>query len=249
MNYATPVLPLKKAGYIPGDFIQTIITPNTKGTILYFYSAPDLCELCVAFVIVVVKYPVTHFIAELPADFCNSPYLSNMFVKRLLGVIAFSLLALSSYAQGADFCEAVSAILRDAPNQFKNTRTKVMTTTAGSTTYKCGIPVPGTINSRVVASMGVFYEGAVYQSKTTVGLKEHYDHYKKLLSDCLVPKGFSVRSGDNFYPGLVDFKKVMFMPVSEDGKGYRKGVGHASMEVDYNKQSGLYTLIFYIFEQ
>ena len=41
----------------------------------------------------------------------------------------------------------------------------------------------------------------------------------------------------------------MFMPFSPDGKEYRKGVGHAAMEADYNKNSGLYSLIFYIFEQ
>ena len=125
----------------------------------------------------------------------------------------------------------------------------MLTTSGGNATYKCGITVPGTINSRVVIAMGVFYEGALYQSKSTEGLSVQYYRYKKMLEECLSGKGFSTRQIDNFYPGLEEYKKVMFMPTAADGKGYRKGVGHVAMEVDYNKSSKLYTLIFYIFEQ
>ncbi|MBC7554025.1 MAG: hypothetical protein H7257_08600, partial [Taibaiella sp.] len=109
-----------------------------------------------------------------------------------------------------DFCEAVSVILKDAPNQFKNVRTNLVQTSVNLKVYKTGVKVPGTINSRFVDSRGLFYEGALYQSKDLSSMRAYYDKYKKLLEDCLAPKGLKMKFNENFYPGLSEYKKVVY---------------------------------------
>ncbi len=147
-----------------------------------------------------------------------------------------------------EFCEAVTVIFRDAPNQFRNIRTNITQTSAGVKVYKSGIAVPGTITSRFVYSMGNFYEGALAQSKTIDGIKAAYDNYKKKLEDCLKPQGLNMKFNDNFYPGLAAYKKVVYLPPYNKNIDPKSLKGHVALEVDFNKNSGLYTLIFYIYE-
>ena len=171
-----------------------------------------------------------------------------MLLKPLLFCFVFLLAITGTVSAQDDFCEAVTAILRDAPNQFRNVRTNVIQTSHASKIFKSGITVPGTISSRFVASMGNFYEGALAQSKTVAGIKDAYDNYKKQLSVCLDPQGLTISYGDNFYPGLEEYKKVVYMPPFNKDTSIKSLKGHVTMEVDYNKNSGLYTLLFYIYE-
>ena len=147
-----------------------------------------------------------------------------------------------------DFCDAISVILRDAPNEFRNIRTNLTQTSVGMKIYKSGVIVPGTINSRFVYTMGNFYEGALAQSRDLAVIKVAYDQYKKKLEGCLKPKGLSMKFVDNFTPGLSAYKKVIYMPPVSKNTDLKAQKGHVSMEVDYNKNSGLYTLIFYIYQ-
>ncbi len=171
-----------------------------------------------------------------------------MFVKRLIITVAVSLIAVSTYAQKNDFCDAVSAILKDAPNQFRNIRNPNPEKGGqNSITYKSGINIPGTIISRFISSMGFFYEGALKQAKTPEGLKDDYEHYKTILNTCLESKGYKMRLTPNYITGLENYKKVIFMP--DFKASATPPIGHVALEVDFNKTSGMYTLIIYIFEK
>ena len=167
---------------------------------------------------------------------------------RLLLTFVLFLFPAALMAQGDDdFCEAVSVILRDAPNQFRNVRTNITQTSVGAATYKSGINVPGTLNSRFVSSMGVFYEGALCQSTDISVIKTAYEKYKIKLNDCLAGKGFKMSLLENLTPGLADYKKVSYLPAFDKDTDLRTLKGHVTMEVDYRKETGLYTLIFYIY--
>ena len=97
--------------------------------------------------------------------------------------------------------------------------------------------------------MGLFYESAIVQSGTTEGLKSAYEKYKKMLDGCLSGKGYRPGTTDNFNPGLSDFRKVTFMPIMSDDPAKPVAQGHVSMEVDFNKNIGVYTLLILIFEK
>ena len=172
-----------------------------------------------------------------------------MFAKRLAVLLFIFICFVQSrlYAQD-DFCEAVSVILKDAPNQFRNVHGNPTQTSVGLKIYKTAIIVPGTISSRFVASQGLFYEGALCQSKNLDTIKKSYIRYKKQLEACLSPHGLNMKLNDNFYPGLSEYKKVVFLPAYNVKEGVKSLKGHVTMEVDFNKESGIYTLIFYIFE-
>ena len=171
-----------------------------------------------------------------------------MFNKLILATVFFLAAFVQVGRAQEDFCEAVTAILRDAPNKFKNVRANLTQTSHGSEAYKSSIMVPGTITSRFVYSMGCFYEGALNQSKNLDHMKAAYDKYKGLLEKCLTPLGLNMRLNENFYPGLSEYKKVVFLPAYSKNTDFRKLKGHISMEVDFSKETGLYTLIFYIYE-
>lgn len=171
-----------------------------------------------------------------------------MFIKQLF-ISALFLLGFNSVVMAQDdFCEAVTTILRDAPKEFRNVRTNLTQTSVGAQVYKCGVNVPGTMSSRFVYTMGNFYEGALAQSKTIAAIKAPYEKYKKMLEECLAPMGLKMKLNDNFYPGLSDYKKVVYLPEFNKSVDIKSLKGHASLEVDYNKNSGLYTLIFYIYQ-
>jgi len=172
-----------------------------------------------------------------------------MFRKK--GVVALLILVMSfSVASGQpdEFCNAISTIMRDAPNKFRNIRGNVTNAGQNATSWSCGIKVPGTINSRFVASLGLFYEGAFYQSANKDGLKAVYERYKKLLTDCLSPQGYSLSLQDNFFEGVSEYKKVVLMPEIKEGTNTKNGPPHVTMEVTYSKQVGFYTVVVYIFE-
>lgn len=168
--------------------------------------------------------------------------------KRGLFLTFLTISAFYTHAQQSDFCEAVTTIINDAPEKFRNIRGKTTTANARVGTWECGVKVPGTIASRFVLSGGLFYEGALFQSKSTAGLKDAYDKFKGQLADCLKPMGYAVSYQENFTPGLKDFRKVVYMrEVAADASAHTLPA-HVTVEVTYNKQVGLYTLVMFIFE-
>ena len=61
-------------------------------------------------------------------------------------------------------------------------------------------------------------------------------------------KQIPMKFNENFYPGLSEYKKVVYLPPFDKNVDLKTLKGHVSMEVDYSKATGLYTLVFYIFE-
>ena len=175
-----------------------------------------------------------------------------MVIKRFLFLIMVSVFSVSHiYAQSDDFCNAVNTIIRDAPNKFRNVRGKTIDANINATLWACSIKVPGIIGDRFVASMGLFYEGAFFQSKTTEGLQEAYEKSKNILSACLTAHGYTLSVSDNFYPGLSNYKKLVFMLEDKDDSATLKPgwpPPHINMEVTYSKEASKYTIVMFIFE-
>jgi hypothetical protein len=170
-----------------------------------------------------------------------------MLFRKVLCVTAACLVQYSVFAQ-EDFCDAINTIIRDAPSRFHNTRGKMLQSSPGAGMWECMIKVPGTISSRFVSSMGAFYEGALYQATTKDGMKQAYDKWKTELSNCLAPQGYKIWFQDNFYPGMAEFKKVVFM--KELGSDTKVGSepAHMTMEAQYSKATGRYAIVMFIYE-
>lgn len=170
-----------------------------------------------------------------------------MFKRYVCVILLLSMIAPGMVrGQQGDFCDAVTVIMRDAPNKFRNIRGKVQQANSTATLWDCGIRVPGVIKARFVAGMGLFYEGAVLQTTEKEDLREVYDKYKALLTQCL--EGYSVSSQDNFYAGLGDYKKLVFMKAVADDAPVDKAPPHVALEATYSKDMGVYTVVIYIFE-
>ena len=180
-----------------------------------------------------------------------------MFIKRF-SLLLFIICAVynKGYGQANDFCNAVNVILRDAPNKFRDIKGRMTESGLYATIWVSGINVPGAITTRFVESHGLFYEGAFYQTRDKETLRAAYNKYKDLLSSCLLPQGFKMSLHDNFYPGLGDYKKVVFIQEPADELHADTVTAHISdtipphvaMEVDYSKESGKYTIVMFIFE-
>jgi hypothetical protein len=170
-----------------------------------------------------------------------------MFFKRvaLVFMLLFSCVTVG-LAQQDDFCEAVNAITGDAPNQFRNIKGNMRNSGPGVATWACGIKVPGTINSRFVASMGLFYEGAFFQTKKKEEVANAYQKYGAMMQSCLLAQGYKLTLQDNFFPGMKEFKKLVFMRDTKEDAG--KAPAHLTMEATYSKEVGYYTVVMYIFE-
>jgi hypothetical protein len=184
-------------------------------------------------------------------------YFSAMFIKKaLLFILVIGCCYAHCYSQQGDFCNAITTIIRDAPNRFRNIRGKLIEANASTTLWESGVTVPGTIGSRFVYAMGLFYEGAFFQSKNKDELKAAYDKYKGILNDCLAPQGYIMTQNDNLYHGLSDYKKVVFMldekdEITQDVKDKTKPLSppaHITMEANYSKDVDKYTIVMYIFE-
>ncbi len=171
-------------------------------------------------------------------------FIGRFLIFFLIGIAAWT----ETMGQQDDFCDAVSAIMRDAPNKFKNIRGKLQQANSTATLWDCGIKIPGTIKSRFVASMGLFYEGAFIQPKNKDDIQSVYDTYKGLLNKCLGAQGYKQSTQKNFYPGLDQYKKLVFMlDASEDDKSEHPPA-HAALEATYSKDLGIYTVVMYIFD-
>ena len=168
-----------------------------------------------------------------------------MFVKRLfVFIVVLGYGAFAAPAQSDDFCKAVTTIVRDAPNGFRNIKGKPL---RSANMWTSGIKVPGTQASRFVSDMGLYYEGGFFHTKNKEELKGAYDKYKAILQGCLGAHGYAMTQMDNFYPGLADYKKLIFMN-DEAGSPGAKPPPHITMEVMHSKELGNYTIVMYIFE-
>ncbi len=171
-----------------------------------------------------------------------------MFFKRICLSFIFTACFAPSFGQQGDFCDAVTTIMRDAPNKFRNIKGKVTESNYAATMWASGINVPGSIGSRFVSSAGLFYEAAFLQTTNKSELKPVYDKYRNLLDSCLAAQGFKMVLSNNFYTGLDDYKKIAFMPQLKDDTPVGALPSHVTMEVTYNKDVGKYTVVMYIFE-
>lgn len=169
-------------------------------------------------------------------------------LKRIILIGVFSITCGSVFAQDDDFCNALNTIAQDAPNKFRNIRGKVTQDNGTATTWACGIKVPGTINSRFVSSMGLFYEGAVFQTKNKDELTAIYEKFEKQLNACLAPQGYNMSMVPNFSTGMDGFKKVVFVKEPKEDMKPENLPAHITMEALYSKESALYTVVIYIFE-
>lgn len=151
--------------------------------------------------------------------------------------------------QSTDFCHAVNTIMSDGCNKFRNVKGNLLNANENATTWACGIKVPGTINSRFVASMGLFYEGALLQTSNKEALNSVYDTYKVLLDTCLLSQGYTCSVNENYYPGLSDFKKLVYIYEQPDSSRLLKPQSHVTLEVASNKNMGIYTIVMYIFDR
>lgn len=164
----------------------------------------------------------------------------------LFCLLGFTSLPAGLRAQDADFCDAVNTIVADGPNQFRNIRGKKTGENVSATTWETGIKVPGSIGARFVASLGLFYESAFIQTKDKEAAGKTYQQYKQTLTNCLAPQGYSTSLQPNFFPGMADYKKVVFMP--KPSPADTTPPSHITLEATYNKTVGLYTVVMYIFE-
>ena len=170
-----------------------------------------------------------------------------MFLRKLLlAILVFGIG--HTYAQQSDFCDAITTIIRDAPNQFRDIRGNMIKSDYNTIFWKSGIKVPGSIGTRFVASMGLFCECAFFQTKNKSEVKPVYDKYKRLLSSCLVPKGYTLLLHPNFYPGLSDYKKLVFMREIKGDEKADTPPAHVTLETTYNKDVGKYTIVMFIFQ-
>ena len=149
-------------------------------------------------------------------------------------------------AQQSDFCAAVNVILGDAINHFNNVRHPEPDKVSDGI-YKCTIPVPGVSVSRFILGRYFFYEGALKQAKTAEELKPDFNKYKDWLYSCITSKGYIMREAQNRTPGLEQYKKIMF--IADFSKNGPPAAGHITLDIDYNKISGLYTILLYIYEK
>ena len=147
-----------------------------------------------------------------------------------------------------DCCEAVLAILRDAPNEFRNVRTNLLQTDLSYKAYRSGIHVPGAIQERFVASRGLFYEGAMAQSLNPESMRGKYDSLVNALDSCLKPLHFNRSNQPLFDPRLKNYKKIAFLPAYTADTDIRKLKGHIAVEIDYNKSNGAFTIELFIYQ-
>lgn len=172
----------------------------------------------------------------------------RMLMKRILQIAAFCLVSTSLHAQD-DFCDAVNTIMRDAPTKFHNSRGKQLVGQPGAGMWESMIKVPGTISARFISSMGTFYEGALFAANTKEGMLAAYNKWKNEINGCLSSQGYKISTQDNFYPGMGEFKKVVWM--QEIGKDLRIGAEppHVTLEAQYSKETGRYALVMFIYER
>ena len=152
----------------------------------------------------------------------------------------------AAFAQDNEFRQAVSVIMRDAPNHFVNIRGKEKSNSVFAITWESGVRVPGTVASRFVYNKGLYYEGALVQVTDTILIRPVYNAYAAKLDSMLLPLGYERSDFDNFYPGLATFPKITYLPVSPEKSAEKPS--HLALEVTHSKELNAYTVVLFIYE-
>ncbi len=177
-----------------------------------------------------------------------------MLIKRFPIVLFLALAShtvTSAQTHMTNFCEAVTAVMNDGVNDFRNIKGKMMESNANANMWASTIKIPGSIGYRIVQSMGLFYESALIQTTNKDDLRPVYDEYKKKLSDCLLPKGYKLTYQENFVAGLGDYKKMVFMKevkAATKESSVKDLPPHVTVEATYNKDIGKFTVVVFIFQ-
>jgi hypothetical protein len=167
----------------------------------------------------------------------------------------FSLLAVPALlsatlcrAQDDGFKDALTTIMRDAPNQFRNIKGRQVSDNMYNIVWDCGVKIPGMVAARFVYSKGTFYEGALLQTDDTTAVRTAYNHYIQVLDGCLKPQGYTALATENLKPGAEPWDKVAFLPHLAPETPLEKCPSHVALEVTYSKERQNYTLELYIYE-
>lgn len=166
-------------------------------------------------------------------------------LKKILFLILFIIPTVLTRAQPQGFCDGIDQLVRAAPNSFKSVKDSVLKINERGIVWGCKVKIPGVIAGRIISIMGLRYEGAVFQSKNLDEVKQAYDTYKGYLDGCLLNRGYKLSYGDNFYKGLESYKKLVY--ISDKG-GDTAPPPHISMETDFTKQTGMYTIVLYVWQ-
>lgn len=168
--------------------------------------------------------------------------------RLLLSVAAAGLLGSVARAQDADFCDAVKAILNDAPSGFSHVHARVFESNQNAMMWPATVKIPGAKACRVVKSMGLFYEAGLIQTSDKEKLEPVYKKYRDMLTDCLAPLGYKISYQPNFTAGLSDLKKIVFMKEIPDNLTVADLPPHVTLEAMYGKEVGGFTIVMIIFD-
>ena len=170
-------------------------------------------------------------------------------MKRLLLLTATALaLAPSTHAQENDFCDAVKAVLNDAPYGFTHVHGRAFESNQNAMMWPATVKIPGAKACRVVKSMGLFYEAGMLQTSDKDKLEPVYNKYRNMLTDCLGPLGYKISYQPNFTAGLSDLKKIVFMKDIPENLTVPELPPHVTVEAMYSKDVGGFTIVMIIFE-
>ncbi|MDR3678595.1 MAG: hypothetical protein P4L41_01440 [Flavipsychrobacter sp.] len=165
-------------------------------------------------------------------------------IKRIAFVFLLALPA-CLMAQQKEFCSGIDMLVQAAPAGFKTVKDSIVKINEKGIVWACKVSVPGVITGRIISVMGLRYEGALFQSRNLAEVQQAYEKYKGFLNGCLLDKGYVLSYGDNFYPGLEAYKKLVYMSTKDDAP---TPPPHVSVETDYSKQTGAYTIVLYVWQ-
>lgn len=151
------------------------------------------------------------------------------------------------WAQPENFCKTLDTLVADAANKFTLARDSMVYANYEGLAWLSKIKLPGVVAARIISVQGLYYEGALFQTKKPEEMQAAYNRYKDLVSSCLAPKGFEVSYGPNFAKGLEDYRKIVYMPGLKEDDNPSSPPPHVALEVGYYKTDGTYTLILYVY--
>jgi hypothetical protein len=170
-------------------------------------------------------------------------------MKRLLLPLMTAIaIATTANAQEGEFCDAVKAVLNDAPNGFSHVHARVFESNQNAMMWPATVKIPGAKACRVVKSMGQFYEAGLLQTTDKNKLEPVYKKYRDMLTDCLAPLGYKISYQPNFTAGLSDLKKIVFMKDIPENLTVAELPPHVTIEAMYSKDVGGFTIVMIIFE-
>lgn len=166
-----------------------------------------------------------------------------MFRKWGITLSLLATTAIHALAQ-TDFCTALKGLVDDASHKFAKSRGATTVANAQVVKWECQTKLPGVISARIVSSMGVFYEGAMYQTASKDSMMMVYNQNIKALNSCL-GQAYKHTEVAKYDKGAEDFKKQVYIRTDDDAD---MPPPHLALDVDYNKEDGKYTLLLFVLE-